>query len=312
MIVSVTMNPSVDISYPLDTLTIDDVNRCDQVRKTAGGKGLNVTRVIHQMEEDVISTGLLGGVLGEFIRENLSKEGIKHDFSNIQGETRNCIAILHDDHKQTEILEAGPTISLSELSSFEETFVSLASTSEVVTLSGSLPKGVSKKYYSRLLFLLSDTDTKVILDTSGDSLKDALQAPIKPYAIKPNSDELQALVGETVSEDYDNLPEILTHSLFEGVPLIMVSLGKDGAFVKYGQDFYRVNIPSITVKNPVGSGDSSVAGIAIGLSKGKPIEDVLKYAMTLGMLNAMEETTGCVDKTKFDELFQHICVNKIV
>ncbi|WP_462258442.1 hexose kinase [Vagococcus teuberi] len=311
MIVSVTMNPSVDISYPLSTLVLDDINRCDKVRKTAGGKGLNVTRVIHQMEAEVISTGLLGGVLGEFIRENLSSEGIKHDFSNIQGDTRNCIVILHDNYQQTEILEAGPTISTEELTSFEETFLTLATSSDVATLSGSLPKGVSKDYYSRLLSLLSNTDIKVILDTSGESLKSALESPVKPYAIKPNSDELQALLGEEVSADYTNLSDILSHSLFDGVPLIMVSLGKDGAFAKFDESFYRVEIPSIPVKNPVGSGDSTVAGLAIGLSKRKSIEDVLKYAMTLGMLNAMEDTTGCVDKTKFDDLFNQVNVYKL-
>lgn len=310
MIVSVTMNPSVDISYPLDTLVINDVNRCDQVRKTAGGKGLNVTRVIHQMGEEVVSTGLLGGVLGAFIRENLSKEGINHHFSDIEGDTRNCIAILHDDGKQTEVLESGPVISEEELVAFETIFLNLAKTSQVVTLSGSLPKGVPVDYYSQLLTLLSDSQTKVILDTSGDSLKCALTGEHKPYAIKPNSDELQGLIGEKVTEDYTNLPDMLTHPLFDGVVLIMVSLGKDGAFVKYEDSFYRVKIPTISVKNPVGSGDSSVAGLAIGLAKELPIEDTLKYAMTLGMLNAMEDTTGSVDVTQFSQIYDRIFIDK--
>lgn len=304
MIVSVTMNPSVDISYPLDTLVIDDVNRCSDVRKTAGGKGLNVTRVIHQMDGDVVSTGLLGGVLGDFIREKLSNEGISHQFSDIKGETRNCIAMLHDNRQQTEILESGPTISEEELSDFEDVFMSLVKTSDVVALSGSLPKGVPTDYYRQLIQKLSDCHTKVVLDTSGKSLKDVLLSDAKPFAIKPNLEELRALVGETT----DDLNFLLNQPLFDEIPLIMVSLGKDGAFVKYLQDFYRVEIPKISVKNPVGSGDSTVAGLAIGLANNYSIEDTIKTAMTLGMLNAMEETTGSVDRQHFDELFHQIVV----
>ena len=304
MIVSVTMNPSVDISYPLDTLVIDDVNRCGNVRKTAGGKGLNVTRVIHQMGEEVVSTGLLGGVLGNFIREKLSLEGVSYQFSDIKGETRNCIAVLHDNHQQTEILESGPVISDEELSAFNEMFLTLAQPSDVVTLSGSLPNGVPTDYYRWIIQKVSDYDTKVVLDTSGNSLKEVLLSGVKPFAIKPNLEELHSLVGQTTAD----LNTLLNQPLFDGVTLIMISLGKDGAFVKYQQDFYRVEIPKISVKNPVGSGDSTVAGLAIGLANNYSIEDTIKTAMTLGMLNAMEETTGSVDRQHFDDLFHQIVV----
>ena len=107
------MNPSVDISYSLDYLNIDKVNRVNQVTKTAGGKGLNVARVVHDLQGDVLATGMLGGSHGTFITRELDKVGIKHDFVKIQGETRDSIAILHEGN-QTEILETGPTISSDE------------------------------------------------------------------------------------------------------------------------------------------------------------------------------------------------------
>ena len=103
MILTVTMNPSIDISYPLDELKIDTVNRVVDVTKTAGGKGLNVTRVLSEFGDSVVATGLVGGKLGEFLVEHIDDKVTKRFFS-IQGETRNCIAILHGDN-QTEILE---------------------------------------------------------------------------------------------------------------------------------------------------------------------------------------------------------------
>ena len=112
MILTVTMNPSIDISYPLDVLQLDTVNRVAEVSKTAGGKGLNVTRVLSEIKDPVAATGLLGGRTGQFILDHLG-EGIEKRFFEIAGDTRNCIAILHEG-KQTEILEKGPTISEKE------------------------------------------------------------------------------------------------------------------------------------------------------------------------------------------------------
>lgn len=121
MIVTVTMNPSIDISYPLEKLKLDTVNRTDQVSKTAGGKGLNVTRVIHDLKGDVLATGVLGGFHGAYISEELKKAGIKQAFTEIQEESRDSIAILHEGN-QTEILEAGPTVSEAEQQAFWKIF----------------------------------------------------------------------------------------------------------------------------------------------------------------------------------------------
>ncbi len=311
MILTVTMNPSVDISYPVESLLIDQVNRCQEVKKTAGGKGLNVTRVIHLMNEPVIATGVLGGVLGTYIEEQLTSHNISHHFSKISGETRNCIAILHDNGKQTEILEGGPIVSETELQAFESVFKEEGHQANVVTISGSLSKGAPTNYYVKLLEQLSDSQTKVVLDTSGASLEAVLESKSKPFAIKPNLEELADLTGQKITLDNELLKEVLTGDLFKGISLILVSLGKDGAFVKYEDDFFRVTIPKIDVVNPVGSGDSTVAGFAIGINNNLSIEGIIKTAMTLGMLNTMEAQTGFVNPVNFDSLFEKVEVTKL-
>ena len=121
MILTVTMNPSIDISYPLDELKIDTVNRVVDVTKTAGGKGLNVTRVLSEFGDSVLATGLVGGKLGEFLVENIDDQSKRKIFFSIQGETRNCIAILHGDN-QTEVLEKGPEVLEQEGQDFFGTF----------------------------------------------------------------------------------------------------------------------------------------------------------------------------------------------
>src|SRR5690625_1318603 len=113
MILTLTLNPAVDISYKLDQLSMDTVNRVEDVSKTAGGKGLNVARVLTQLGEEVAASGFLGGRLGNCIRSQIDLLGINDFFIEISGETRNCIAVIHEG-KQTEILESGPTIPKAE------------------------------------------------------------------------------------------------------------------------------------------------------------------------------------------------------
>lgn len=264
MILTVTMNPSIDISYPLDVFKMDTVNRVAEVSKTAGGKGLNVTRVLAEIGDNVAATGLIGGTNGHFLLQHLP-QNIQAFFYEIAGDTRNCIAILHEG-QQTEILEAGPTIAAEEVNGFLHHYRSLMGATDVVAISGSLPAGLPTEFYVQLVEIAHQFGNKVVLDCSGVALQAALGSPVKPTAIKPNNEELSQLLGREVSKDLNELKEVLSEPLFEGIEWIIVSLGADGAFAKHWDTFYKVDIPKIEVVNPVGSGDSTVAGISSALS----------------------------------------------
>ncbi len=311
MILTVTMNPSIDISYPLERFVLDDVNRVDQVTKTAGGKGLNVTRVLHELGAEVTATGVLGGFHGAYLASQLDQEQITHDFAKIKEETRNSIAVLHEGN-QTEILEAGPVVGEAEQQEFLKKYRELLQLAELVTISGSLAKGLPADFYQTLVSLASEQQVKVLVDTSGESLRQVLLGAQKPYLIKPNLDELRALLGETLS--LDRLAEMqaaLNQELFAGIEWLVVSLGKDGALVKHQENFYRVEIPAIEVVNPVGSGDSTIAGLAYGLSQGHDPELVMKEGMAAGMANTMERKTGHIDPKNFQQLIEEIKVKKV-
>ncbi|EHI69320.1 tagatose-6-phosphate kinase [Streptococcus ictaluri] len=310
MILTITLNPSIDIAYPLDDFQLDKVNRLNRVEKTARGKGLNVSRVLAQAGQSLTATGLIGGHLGAFLLDRLKEEGISNCFYQIKEETRNCIAILHQG-MQTEILEAGPSVSQEEGENFLSHLEALMKDISVVTISGSLPKGLDQNYYQRLLELIRPYHPQVLVDCSGPALRAVLEGKEKSTLIKPNLEELEGLLGLSVGLDNQSLKRALSHSYFEGLEWVVVSLGSKGPFAKHHNHYYRVSIPSISVVNPVGSGDATVAGLAWGLAQEDDDKTLLKKANALGILNAQEPRTGHVNMANYTQLINHIQVEEV-
>lgn len=310
MILTVTLNPSIDIAYQIRTFVPDHVNRTEETNKTPGGKGLNVTRVLAALGDEVKATGLIGGKNGEYLQEKLNEAGIPSAFYPIAGDTRNCVAVLHEG-KQTEILEQGPVISEQEYQGFLKFFRELIRECDAVVFSGSLPAGIPDTCYAELTGISSEAGVPVILDCSGKALGKALEAEKKPTAIKPNTDELSELLDTEVTKDPEMLKKALSSERFKGISWIVVSLGADGCFARHHDTFYLVHIPKIRVVSPVGSGDATVAGIASGIVNGLSDEELLKRANTLGMLNAMEKETGTVNMDHYDELYRKITITKV-
>lgn len=310
MILTITLNPSVDISYKLDQLFLDGINRVSDVSKTAGGKGLNVTRVIQQLNEDVAASGFLGGSLGNFIRTEISNHNIDDFFIEIRGETRNCIAMIHDD-KQTEILESGPKINNMEAVRFLKNFQETVQTADVVTVSGSLPKGLDKDFYTQLIEIANKNNTPLLMDTNGTVLKDTLKSAYKPFLIKPNQEEIADLLGTPIT-DLSNLTSALLSPTFNEIPWVIVTLGAEGAVVMHNKKIYQVSTPGIDAINPVGSGDSVIAGFATGMSRGLRNEELIKYSLSMGVLNAMEAKTGSINPDKIEWCAAKIDVKELI
>lgn len=308
---TITLNPSVDISYKLPgEFSIDAVNRVADVSKTAGGKGLNVARVLQQLGEDVAATGFLGGSLGDFISREIAKLGIHDYFVGIEGDTRNCIAVIHEG-QQTEVLEGGPSIAGDEADLFLNRLAKKMKQAEIITISGSLPKGLPDNYYNKIVDIAHQLDTPVLLDTKGELLVHALQNKSKPYLIKPNQDEIADLLGRKLPHVSD-VVEALKSELFADVPWVVVTLGADGAIVKHDHHIYQAKAPKINAVNPVGSGDSVIAGFAAGLSRGLADEALIKYGLTMGVLNAMEEKTGHIDPSQVEWCVGQMGVEEIL
>lgn len=308
MILTITANPSVDISYQLEKFNIDDVTRTSDIEKHAGGKGIHVGYVLKELGAAPVHSGFVGGKLGEFIEEDLEKIGQKTRFVKVKGDTRNCIAILHEG-KQTEILEAGPTISIDEKEEFINNLNQISEGCHIINISGSLPKGLTSDFYKQIIKYAKKHNKFVSIDTSGNTLKDIINSEEKPDIIKPNETEISYVLGRNIEKG--DLKEILKEELFKDIPYIVVSMGKDGAIVKIKNKIYNAKVPKVLAINPVGSGDSSLAGALFAIDKEKSDEEIIKTSMTCGLLNVLTEEIAHIEIEKFDKYFNEIEVEEV-
>lgn len=311
MIVTVTMNPSIDTRYSLDTLTLDDVNRV-QAHKTAGGKGINVARVLQELGSDVCAMGLAGGCMGALLEKLMDADGTPHEFTHIAGETRTCVAVLHEG-KQTELLEAGPEVANDELEAFTSAFARALAQAEVVTMSGSLPRGVDPRYYVRLIEEAHKQHVPVLLDTSSPALDYALESDVKPFLIKPNLSEVNAMLHTSFTpHELDQLADTIeADARFEGISWVVISMGKDGLFALHNGMRVRLHVAPISAVNATGSGDSTIAGFAYALTKQKDPIEVLKYGATCGTLNALEAKTGYINCNNWAKIYDGCRVEEL-
>ena len=308
MILTITTNPSVDIAYHLNKFNTDEVTRIDNASKHAGGKGIHVGYVLHDLGEEVVHSGVVGGKLGEFLEEDLAAKGQKAKFIKIKEPTRNCLAILHEG-KQTEILEAGPTISQDEREEFIRKLGEISEGCKVISMSGSLPKGLDSSFYRDIISYGKNNGKFVAVDTSGQTLKDVVNGRVKPDLIKPNETEVADLLGEEITKD--NIKEALKKSPLKEIEYVIVSLGSDGAVVKVGDRVFKASVPKVTAVNPVGSGDSSLAGAIFAIDNGKNPEEVIRTSMTCGLLNVLTEEIAHIEIEKFDKYYKQIQVEEI-
>ena len=305
MITTVTLNPAIDTRYFIDDFREGRLFRAEKIIKSPGGKGLNVTKVLKLLSANVNATGILGGKNGEWIQERLKELNIKEEFTTSSSETRVCIAILAKN-SETEILETGEELNSNDLKKFENKFLDLIKKSNVITMSGSLSKGIPTDYYKKIIEIANIEGKKVILDTSGRALLEGVKG--KPFLIKPNFDELEFVLGESI-DGRDKINKAVTKLKELGAQNILVSLGGEGALY-FGEENLKINIPRIKINNTVGSGDSSVAGFAKGLNDELELSDILKLSMACGMSNAQNLETGKIILEDIQKFKNEITIEK--
>lgn len=311
MITTVTLNASIDKAYHMDkAIENGTVMRVAVCRNTAGGKGLNVARVIKICGSDVEATGMVGGFNGRYLESMLEDDGIRNRFYHIDGETRSCINILDEKYGSTEYLEPGCQVKETEWQDFvQNVFAQLIADSDVVTMSGSAPKGLPKDIYAKLIKIAQNLGKKVILDTSGELLKEGLKA--KPTMIKPNKDEIEALFGVKIKGIKD-VKQYAKEIHSKGIPYVVVSLGGDGAMLVSDKGICIAKSPELEVVNTVGCGDSMVAAFAVALENNMEEHEALKYAVSIASANACSPDTGNFDTDVQKEIYSQVEVVYVI
>ena len=303
MILTVTANPTIDKVYFVDELKAGEVHRPFKSTATAGGKGINVARVAALLGESAMALGFIGGRNGEFVSDEVRKLGIEDRFTKVSGETRINTNISDKAGNSTEILEAGPSVTNEEIYLLIDEFKKAADKSDIICVSGSLPHGADSSLYKELIRIAKSKKQKIIVDTSGNTLKDIIECA--PFMVKPNRDEIKELFEIETTDDKGIKKSLLI--LYEkGIELPIITLGGDGAFAYIDNDFYRFHSPAVSVKNAVGSGDSAVAGIAIGIARGLSFIDAVKLGMATGTANTQFDETGYVSKELVEKYLKEI------
>ncbi len=265
MILTVTLNPAIDITYHVTQLRPGQTHRVSRVDERLGGKGINVASVLSQLGVPALATGLL-------------RDG-PPSFSPIAAPPRRTVAVT-DGVDATGFWEQGPTVSADEWAAFQAHFARLLPGAAVVVLSGSLPPGLPDAAYGSLIALAREAGAKTILDSSGLALAWGVAAA--PDIVKPNAAELAELTAMEDGRLLSNLDSRTT---------AVVSDGPDGLTAKG----FRARPPRRLEGNPTGAGDACVAALARGLLAGTPWPDLLRDAVALSAAAVASPVAGLVD-----------------
>lgn len=292
---TVTLNAAVDKTYRFDRFSPGAINLVGSLSRVAGGKGNNVARVLARLGVSVTATGFAGGHAGAFIEGELRRLGIAAEFEPIPGESRTCLVLVDEQGRSlTEIREPGPSIAPAEADRFLERFTRLAAEARAVVLSGSLPPGLPTDFYARLVAAARAAGAFTVLDTSGAALRAGLSAG--PDLVKPNREELAAWAGRPLTEAQALLAAAeAMRQAGGGTGAVAVSVGAEGLLYIGPDGAWTVTPPAVAAINPVGSGDSAVAGIVAGLLEGRPLPEALRLGVACGTANAMTDSVASVD-----------------
>ncbi|MHB1001581.1 MAG: 1-phosphofructokinase [Armatimonadota bacterium] len=309
MIATVTLNPALDKSIFVDTLLPHDTNRVLKVEVDAGGKGINVSRVLKELGDDTITLGFLGGQTGRFIEHTLTTEGIRTDFTRIKADTRTNISIQESSGAPpTSLNEPGPSITDDELDELIANVRKEARKSPFIVFGGSLPPQAPVDIYKRLIAVAKGAGAKVILDSDGEPMCKGLQAA--PYMIKPNRDEVHRLVDVDI-KSIDDAKRALNLLTSFGVKVVVISMGAKGAVASSEEGMWYAQPPQVKVISTIGSGDSMVAGIVHILKDNGSLDEALRWGTAAGAATAMTGGTEISKRSRIIELLDKVEIEQI-
>jgi len=283
MVLTVTLNPVLDRVVEIRNFRAGEVNRVERERaRIAGGKGINVSRILKLFHVPNLAVGWLGGEIGKEVEKRLDEEGIAHDFVWIERESRQNLTIVDPEKgKETHLVEKGPDISLQEREKLKKKIRYLAEKSKIVVFSGSVPRGVEKEVYFELIILVKEVNPQIlsVLDTSGILLKNGIRAI--PGLVKPNIEELAGL-SEKGFSSVEDIAEEAGQLRKKGIHMVVVSQGAGEVVAATEDGTFILTPPAVDPLNTVGAGDAMVGGMVAALYQGKKTGEVLTLGVATG------------------------------
>ncbi|MFI6151251.1 1-phosphofructokinase family hexose kinase [Kitasatospora sp. NPDC051170] len=288
MILTVTLNAALDVTYEVDRLLPGASHRVERVHERAGGKGINVARVLAALGRPAAVTGLAGGATGSLLRQELHAAGLRDDLVAVAGDSRRTVTVVsRADGEATVFNQPGPRSQPSEWAAFRAHYARLVEEAEVVVLAGSLPPGLPQDAYAQLVTAAARAGATTVVDASGAALLAALAAG--PDVVKPNAAELAEATGRPGIEDGVDTLRLL------GARAVVLSRGPDGLHAVTPEGRWRSAPPRRLAGNPTGAGDACVAALAAGLADGAGWPELLREATALSAAAVLRPVAGEVD-----------------
>ncbi|MGW0748327.1 1-phosphofructokinase family hexose kinase [Streptomyces sp. NPDC002587] len=296
MILTVTLNTALDVTYRVPRLLPHASHRVAAVSERPGGKGINVARVLAALGHEVTATGFAGGPVGAVVRELLAQSpGVVDALVPCAGSTRRTLAVADDaSGDTTQFNEPGPQITPAEWAGFLARYEALLGGARAVALCGSLPPGVPVGAYAVLVRTARTAGVPVLLDTSGEALRRGVAA--RPEMIKPNAAELAELTGSR-----EPLPAT-RDARRRGAHAVITSLGPAGLLAATPEGTWQAAPPRALTGNPTGAGDSAVAGLLSGLTEGLDWPERLARAVALSAATVHAPAAGEFDPRTYEEV----------
>lgn len=309
VIVTVTLNPAIDRTVSLKTLSVDKVNRVLHVQRDAGGKGLNVSKTIKALGGESVALVVLGGRNGMWIEEEANRMGLNLEVVPVLGETRENIKLVDLTAKQyTDLNEPGPQNTEALTKAIQDKLTDIVSEGDYVVLAGSALPGMAADIFASLSQGLNDKGVKVILDIEGEYLQHALVT--KPYLIKPNIDELESFLGKRLKTTEDIV--LAARDLIgQGVGHVAVSRGSEGLLWIDADQVISADALKVEVKSTVGAGDAVVAALVKGLNEQLAPELLVKTAVATATSVVMNSGSQTGNMENIQELMNQIQIHRL-
>ena len=309
MIKTLTLNPALDKTIIVESFQLNQLNRIKKVHKDAGGKGINVSKMLIKLGQPSTAAGFLGGAAGDYINSEVDKLGIKTDFVKTAEETRTNTKMVDPvNNTFTDLNESGAQITKANINDLKKEIFSDLKKDDILVLAGSVPAGVGDDIYFKLIKSAAAKGIKTILDADGPLFREGIKAA--PTLIKPNEHEL----GLHFEEEFKDLKTMIrkAESLLEtGIEMIMLSLGREGAVFIRASQKYKIEPLKLNVKSTVGAGDAMVAGLAYGLENKLDLVEILKTAAACSSATLIREGTEMGSKDDVDRLKKDIKLARI-
>ena len=289
MIVSLTVNPAVDQTVWVEQLQPGTVLRVNKTLLDPAGKGINVSRMAHRLGHPTIAFGFLAGETGRIVERALQSEGVQHEFVGVAGQTRVNVTIVDGQGVATSLLGAGPTVTPEALSMLVGMIRVWLQGGGLLVVAGTIAPGIPEDSYRGIIESAHRFKVKVILDTHGAPLRHGVAAG--PDMVKPNLAEAEELLGRKLP-DLSAVVAGAKEIAGRGVGIVVISMGAKGAICFEGGRVWHAVPPKVDAQGTVGSGDSMVAGLAVALARGEPIEEGLRLGTAAGAATAISEGTA--------------------